>query len=540
MAIDTIFTGGCVLTLTGGAVRTTALAVEKGRIVYLGERVPEALVNESTERVDLGGRTIVPGLIDAHVHLTALSLFRTGIDLTPCESIAEIQRAVAAWRKRFGRSKVVVGWGASPHRLDNGRLPTSKQLDDTAIDRPVIVISRDGQRATVNTALIDSLGDADGELAESLLASAGEVRGQGATSLYVWLSQNLRRGALMRGLLNSTNDAMGEGVTSRHSMETPDFPDRHAVSRARRARLVLAGAVVPFYQVSSPADAGAFCYREVPGAAATVLAPVRRDAADDAILRFAGEMGFASPPRLRPVSIFRETEPLEAWVWQAHRRGYQLSLTAHDRASIEMAIHAIRLAQDRFPRPDARHRIEGCLRPSPRQVEAIADLGIAVCTPPHLLTFYGTRAQRLAAELGEAGQRELLPHRSLLNAGVLWGVGSFGPASEHPLLVCAMQACRHPDPEQRVSPLEALRAITVDAARLAFDEADKGTLALGKRADLAVLSGEPATEAGADIGDLSVDRAFVGGRPSELAHHRASRLWLGALVGRFRHSFRPR
>jgi predicted amidohydrolase YtcJ len=198
-------------------------------------------------------------------------------------------------------------------------------------------------------------------------------------------------------------------------------------------------------------------------------------------------------------------------------------MRAADAVGFQICVHAIgdralercldlyeRLLAER-PRRDHRHRIEHASLVPPELIPRLARLGLAVSTQP---LFIHSEKEWLPARLGRERTRHVYPLRALVDGGVLVAGASDAPV-ESPSVLHAIQCCvtrEGFETHQALSALEALRLFTADAARIQFEEDEKGTLAAGKRADLVVLRENPLTIPPERIADIPVLRTVAGGR----------------------------
>jgi len=169
-------------------------------------------------------------------------------------------------------------------------------------------------------------------------------------------------------------------------------------------------------------------------------------------------------------------------VWEAHSAGLQVSLHAIGDAAIEQLLRAFERALQKEPRAGHRHRIEHFSLPTASQIERLARLGVTASMQPNFAAH---------PRLDEAGRRTGQGLEALLGAERF---------------------------ERRLTACEALQLYTVNAARAAFEEAEKGTLSVGKLADLVALADDPLRASPASLASIPVELTMVGGR---VAYQRA-------------------
>jgi predicted amidohydrolase YtcJ len=199
--------------------------------------------------------------------------------------------------------------------------------------------------------------------------------------------------------------------------------------------------------------------------------------------------GLAEPYTDEPCScgyLYFSQEELDAFVWDAHRAGLQVSMHAIGDAAIEQLLVAY-------------ERITASMQPN-----------FAVHPP---LDEAGQRTGKGLEELLGATRFERRhPYRRLLEAGILVAAGSDADPQPMGPLIGVQLLASHPEEARRLTPYEALKLYTSNAARAAFEEADKGTLTVGKLADLVVLAKDPLREPAATLASIRVELTMVGGR----------------------------
>jgi predicted amidohydrolase YtcJ len=219
---------------------------------------------------------------------------------------------------------------------------------------------------------------------------------------------------------------------------------------------------------------------------------------------------FADRPDTRGFLTHDEDE-LFARMCAAHAAGLQICIHAIGDAAVERCVTLYERLLAEHPRPDHRHRIEHASLVPPELIPRIARCGLYISTQP---LFIHSEKTWLRGRIGAGRARYVYPLRALIDGGVVVGGASDAPVESTDVLH-AIQCCvtrEGFETHQALTPEEALRLFTRDAARLQFEEHEKGTLAAAKRADLVVLSGNPLTVAPDRIADIRVLRTVTGGR----------------------------
>jgi hypothetical protein len=530
MGTDTpavLYTGE-IITLEPARPRAEALATIGDRIVAVGEEgaCRAALAAAPDFRhVDLTGRCLLPGFIDTHLHPIALVYFDLNADLRGVCSIAAVQQRLRAAADRLPAGEWLVGLQLEDAELAERRLPTRAELDAACPERPVVVLKHDGHSATGNSAALAAAGidahtpdppgghverEADG-------TPAGPCRESAAQQLFGAVPttslERLQAAARVSFRRLSACGITSAGVVLQTDEEGPGGAAGRLESLAMQ--LLLADAPFSTYAI--------LIGRSVEAALATRTTPLHEPAAGRRVGGFKifadGTFGsctacmrepFADRPDTRGYFTLAEDE-IFARMRAAHTAGLQICVHAIGDAAVERCVTLYERLLGGQPRADHRHRIEHASLIAPELIPRIARAGVHVSTQP---LFIHSEKEWLPRRLGRERTRDVYPLRALVDAGVVVGGASDAPVESTDVLH-AIQCCvtrEGFETHQALSPAQALRLFTGDAARLQFEEHEKGTLAPGKRADLVVLSGNPLTSAPERIWDIRVLRTVTGGR----------------------------
>ena len=225
---------------------------------------------------------------------------------------------------------------------------------------------------------------------------------------------------------------------------------------------------------------------------------------------FKGDQSYRGYPVTPP-------EKLNQLVMEAHRAGYQLSVHGNGDAAIDAILEAFQKAQNAYPRPDARHRIEHCQTVREDQLDLMAELGVSPSFFVSHTFYWGDRHKNIF--LGAERAARISPLKSALKRGIQFSIHSDCPVTPVSPLFCISAAvnCITSSgeilgPEFRLMPEEALWAVTSFAAWQNFDEKIKGTIEAGKLADFTVLAENPLKVAPEKIKDIQVTEVIIGGK----------------------------
>ena len=182
-----------------------------------------------------------------------------------------------------------------------------------------------------------------------------------------------------------------------------------------------------------------------------------------------------------------------------------------DRA-FDQATRALKAALDDFPREDHRHGIIHCCLPTEEGLNICANYHIQMPVQTAFIRWRQEPDEYLERILGERAQR-LNPIRDMIDRGIIISAGSDGPCTDPDPINWIYKACNHSVPEQSISVYEALRMCTYNGAWTSFDENERGSLEVGKRADMVLLSQSPYAIPVERLNELEVQGLWLGGSP---------------------------
>jgi hypothetical protein len=497
-----------ILTMDRRRPRVEAIALRQGRIVAVGADAEVlALRGRATRVIDCQGGVIVPGFIDAHLHVRAYAGTFLGIDCRPptVHSLADLQTILQQHSHRLPPGEWLVGYGYDEFGLAERRHPTRWDLDVSTPRHPVRLAHRSRHAWVLNSLALARLGitrnvpSPAGGLIERDAAS-GEPTGL-LIDMDAYMRQHLppltTPEQFRSGLQQSIQMLLSAGVTT---IQDASVANDLAAYEAFRAWIT--GGDLPL-RVMLLMGASALPEVLAAGLKPSEGAPSLR--VQGFKIRLDEASGTLYPPQ----------EILDAQVWSAHRRGFPVAIHAVDLAALVSALHAIRLARERLPGANLRHRIEhGSLCPEVC-IDELADLKVTVVTQPAFLWYHG---RRYMSEIDAEQRPWLYRVKSLLARGVAVAGSSDAPVvPPRPLEgVYAAVARQTPDgdiigPAERVSVEEALWLFTQGAAWACGLESEVGSIRRGKRADLVFLAADPTRVPVAEIPQIPVCMTMVDG-----------------------------
>ena len=519
---------GQVHTLDPAVPDSSALAVIGDRVARVGtDKEITAMVGPGTRKIDLEGRTVIPGLIDAHLHLMGIGRSLEELDLREIATPEEAVRRVSEAASRAAPGAWIQGRGWDQNLWPAKEFPTASMLDAVTGDHPVAFYRVDGHALWVNTKALESAGikrgmpdprggrvlrdRSTGEPSGVLLDDAMELV---RTKIPMPEPATKRRWVQLAGAR-----LLASGITSvQDAGVEPEDIDLYKMmveegSLPIRVYAMLGGSnrKLPDYFVQARVIGYGdrrFTYRSlklgVDGAlgsrGASLLEPYSDDPKNSGLSTMSGEQ-------------------VEEITRQALTRGFQVCVHAIGDRANRMVLDRFQSALAAVPTPDARLRIEHAQILSPPDIVRFEKLGIVASMQPIHAT---SDMPWVPARLGPDRLAGAYAWKSLLDSSAHLAFGSDAPVeTSNPFKGMFAAVTRQDEklmpeggwlPEQRLTREEALHAYTLGAAYAAFEENEKGTLTPGKLADLVVLDRDFFEVPDAEIFEISPQMTVLGGK----------------------------
>ncbi|GCE43032.1 hypothetical protein Rhow_007161 [Rhodococcus wratislaviensis] len=514
----TLLTADAIHTQDPSSPTVEALVIADDRVLATGTAKDMAdCAGIGARRVDLPGATVIPGLIESHIHPTYAGLTDGWADCRtpPRRSIADIQQAL---RASSGGSGWIRGWGYDDTQIAEGRHPTRTDLDAVSTDRPVIVLHICGHFAVANTAALAAAGidESTVPVDDPLFPRGDDGRLTGMaweidavsrlTAAVPALTEQEVNGALLRSL----QSARARGITTIHDLGVGLSAGEQelAAYRSLDASGELPVHVVGFLRgdlALQALDDRRVTFEHAPAAGAHFRLAGAKFWADGSIqgLSAALRAPYACDPGHHGDLLYPQ-EQLDEMILRVHRAGGQVAVHANGDAAVGAAITSLRRAQATDGRV-GRHRIEHCQVSAPSDLAAIREAELGVSFFVNHVFYWGDRHRDRF--LGAERAADMDPLACADDLGLRFGLHSDCPITPmDPLATIRTAVTRMTrggtvlGGNQRIGVDRAIRAMTVDSAYLVHDETRVGTLTAGRRADLVALDGSLR-----DLGDGTVD-----------------------------------
>jgi predicted amidohydrolase YtcJ len=531
-AADLILWGGNIITLDPRKPFARAVAVKNGRFLGAGsDEEAKALAGSKTRRIDLRGRTVTPGFIDSHQHLSQYGTDLLQIDCSPkrCKTIADIQKAVLQETRRKPPGEWVRGVGYDDTKTQAGKQLTRWDLDEVAPGHPVFIQQISGHWGVVNSKALEAGGIREDSLDPSGGAygrdpATGRLNGvlyEQAEFAFVFEGTTGQAPIIppfslkdrIRGIRLATNRYLASGITSVHdalvSAQTLETYQDALKTGELKLRVYMLISIEYLPQLRALNLKTGFGNEWLKIGGVKILA-------DGAI---AGRTAYLSEPYVgsedRGILAVESEQVLHDLIRQGHNAGFQVCVHANGDRVIEMALAGFEKALEESPRRDHRHRLEHCTVVNPAILKRIKRLRMLVTPFGSYIYHHG---EKMVPYYGMKRVEMMFAHRSFLDCGIAVSGASDNPCGPYePLL--GIQSCvtRRSSagellgPCQRITVEEAISLYTMASAYASFEENVKGSITPGKLADLVVLGEDPRKVDPGEIKDIPVEMTIVGG-----------------------------
>lgn len=525
---DIIFSGGPVHTVDARNSIAEAVAVSDGRILAVGSTAEvHATAGPSTQQVDLRGRSVLPGLIDAHQHFSGVGGAQESIDCKApgMDSIRALQEEV---RRRAGllpAGSWIRGRGYNQDYLVEQRHPNRMDWDAVAPDHPVIFTRTCGHIVSFNTKAMELAGldpqapDVDGgRYDRDMDGNLTGVAYERATGPLRVPSEPTRE-EYRRWLLLANEANLAAGCTSVHDAGgmagdtmnlATELVDRDDLQVRIYAFVTVNGLDHPHVPMLNTGFRSGFGNDHLRIGAFKVMTDGSSSGPTAAT-----RQPYDIDPEDSGIAYWRQDD-LDGLIGRAHYGGWQCTVHAVGDRAIEQTLTAMERAQRDHPREGLRHRIDHCgITPSDLQ-DRIVRFGIVPAMQP---AFFWEFGDGYIKNYGRHRADVMFPAKSLMDRGVVVAASSDSPVTDYRPLFQIEQAITRATlsgdvcgPDERVDLTTAIRMQTINAAYASFDEAKKGSLEPGKLADLVVLADDIARVPVPELRFLGVDMTVVDGR----------------------------
>lgn len=529
-APNVVYLNGTVITMDSTESIAEAVALKDGKIIDVGKTKDiKALAGKDTTVVDLDGKTLLPGFYDAHSHFPSIgiaTLYRVDLNSPPIGNIKDMDGIIAALKAKaeeMPEGEWIGGRGYDDTLIAEKRHPTRWDLDKASTKHPIWISHISGHLGVANSKALKMARVTK----ETPQPEGGVIRMDPET--------REPNGVFEEGPAMSKVSRLIPAITDEQWLEGLKYAVKDYAEEGVTTVVIAGGGKKSVERLMKASEMGLLPLRVISMANRAFQESLPPDFNTDMLKVGAVKMyqdgsiqgytGYLSKPYHVPFMgdesylgyPIRSREKLTEMVKAAHKAGFQVAVHGNGDAAIDDILYAFQEAQKEFPREDCRHRIEHCQMVREEQLDLIKEMGV---TPSYFVShtyYWGDRHRDIF--MGPERAFRMSPLRSSLDRSIKFTIHCDTPVTPmDPLLAVWAGVNRISTggniigPEQRVKPIEALRAVTSYAAWQNFEEDIKGSIEKGKFADFVILADNPLEIDPVKIKDIEVLETIVGGK----------------------------
>ena len=499
-----------------------ALALSNGKVIAVGsDREILALANGSTKKLDIGGKTITPGFIDAHSHPGSSG--RSHLRQVDCDlrTIEAIKKAIKEKADVTKPGDWVRGFKYDDTKTTEGRYITRYDLDEIAPDHPVLITHRGGHTAYVNSKALE-LGGIDRETKDPEGGSIvrdeeGNPTGllqETATGILEELIPNEFTAADNQAGVKLITELMSKtGVTSvTDAYGSPTMLTAYEDAKKANELSARIYSMIGYFAIDEMIERGA----KTGDGDEWVRIGGMKLTCDGSISERTARL--SKPYMNRPDYygiIVMEEEELWEYSKKAHLANWQIGIHANGDVGIEKSLNVFERLQKEYPKEDPRYRLEHCTVINEDILRRMKALNAIPNPFSTYVYWHGEKMIHYGAERLE----NMFAVRSFLDAGInVTQTSDYPPGPFEPMMALQSSVTRTDmngttwGPSQKITVEEAIKVGTINGAYASYEEDIKGSLEEGKLADLVVLDEDPRKVDPMSIIDIKIERTMVNGK----------------------------
>lgn len=534
--VDTAFKNGVVVTVNDKDETAQAVGIKGNKIVFVGSNKDlESIIDSKSKVIDLKGRALLPGLIDSHYHPILSGFFGNDPDSSvvnvgwkDCKCIDDIINKLKDSIEIKKPGEWVSMMGYDPTKLKEDRHPNIKDLDAVSPDNPVQCMHYGGHVCVYNTRALEILGvfgpeDANNFPKDEVEVIDGKLTGmvRDHTHFSLWAKVDYSPTQQESAAMKAQKHLLENGITSIHDCGECDGPSYHIMQKLCRERKFKVRSYMmlhsiygkPFslddnnHYLSLGLTSGlgdehfriGSCKFMIDGGSSAPSCAMREPYSHDPDLP--GIMGW-------------ERQEIADYIKLINDAGCQATAHAIGDLAIECMVDGYEKAFENNFRPDLRHRIEHCTVVDQNLIDRMAKMNICPTLNPGMIQVGGKNYGRFFGERS----KYTIALKSMLEAGMKPSIASDTPSGPAGIQVIDGAVNRYDrtndfelDQTQAITVLEAIRCATYNGAYASHEENIKGSIEVGKLADMIVLSEDITSIPKRRINEIKVDMTMIDG-----------------------------
>ena len=482
------------------------LVENNGKIVYVGNDLPYKY--RTGQMIALGKKALIPSFADTHQHFASFSTFHAGLNVMDAESNDEIMAMIKDFAKKC-KAKTLIAFGASPYSVKERRLVSREEIDSVCPDKEVMVVKYDGHACIVNSKLLEKM-DAQVKDLRGYHPDTGEMNQEAFFKFSDYISNSLSIPDLFKNMQEAVDFEASRGIGMLHTVSGVGFP---------------ADMDITLEKTFAKSLKNGFQIRVFPQSLNIKTATSRKLPRIGGCFQCAldGCFGSHDASLNEPYSdaeggdgvLYYDDEKVIEFCKAANRAGLQIEMHAIGDRAFDQATKALKACLDDYPREDHRHGIIHACLTTEKARQICADYHIQL---PMQIAFDNWKQEPAVYTemiMGKERNDSLNPVKTFKELGCVVSFGSDGPCTNPDPIVWLYKAVNHSNPDQAVSIQDALRMSTYNGYWTTFDEKERGSLEVGKFADMVILSENPYDMPKERLLELKVEQLILSGKPYE-------------------------
>ena len=479
------------------------LVEHNGRIAYVGNELPKEY--KDAEVVELGDKALIPSFVDTHQHMASFSTFHAGLNVMDVEDNEEMKEKI----KEFvatSKGKCLIAFGASPYSVKEGRLISREELDEVCPDKELAVIKYDGHAAIVNSKLLEKI-EKKAHSLRGFHPISGEMNQEAFFAVSNYITNSVAIPELFRNMQEAIDYQASKGIGCIHTVSGVGFTGNLDIT---------------FEKIFAKSLKNGFQVRVFPQSMNIKVATSRQLPRIGGCFECALDGCFGSHDAAmnefyddNPNDfgvLYYDDEKVIDFCKKANRAGLQIEMHAIGDAAFDQATRALKAALEDYPRNDHRHGIIHDCLPTKEGLEICEKYHILMPVQSAFISWKQEPNSYLETIMGKDRVERLNPLRTFLDHGIVVSLGSDAPCTDPDPIVWMDKAVNHDNPKEAVTIQEALRMCTYNGYYTTFDEKERGSLEVGKIADMVILSKNPYAVEKSEIKNLKVEQLLLNGK----------------------------
>ena len=476
------------------------LVEDQGVIQYVGDSLDKQYEQYNT--IKLGNKALIPAFCDSHIHFASFATFYSGLNVMNAKNNKEILDMLKEFVKTCDDS-LIICFGASPYSVEEQTLVSRKELDSVCPDKPVFLIKYDGHACIVNTVLLNKIKNKVKDL-RGYHEESGEMNQDAFFVVSDYVTNSISIPKLLKNMQKAADFIASKGIGMFHSVSGVGFTLDLDVDMERFfARGLNNGLQMRVY--FQTLDVNKAKKRKL-----TCIGGCFETALD-------GCFGSQDAAMLLPYEntdnygvLYNDDKTIIDFCKKANREGMQIEIHAIGDDAFRQATLAIKEALDDYPRDNHRHTIIHACLPTKEGLEICRDYHICIAAQSAFIDWPQEPDSYLYELLGERSN-QLNPFKTFIDHNLVVSLGSDGPCTTPSPIEWIHKVCNHSNKEQCVDIKDALKMATYNGYYTSFDEKQRGSLEVGKIADMVILSDNPYTCDTSCIKNIQVEKLLLNG-----------------------------